>query len=190
MSAGNFKELARYDAARRALAEAYRIDEVKPIRDLAMAAQLYARQANDVALIDRATDIRMRAEIRAGEILREMAKRGERREHSQRSRGATSENMPPKLSDLGISKTQSSRWQHLAELPKDERERKIERAKKKQRSALDGTAKRERSEMKAADEARVKALKPIDMPLQMKIDIERTLYSMHQAREALIPKGG
>jgi hypothetical protein len=29
-----------------------------------------------------------------------------------------------------------------------------------------------------------------DMPLQMKIDIERTLYSMHQAREALIPKGG
>jgi hypothetical protein len=29
-----------------------------------------------------------------------------------------------------------------------------------------------------------------DMPLRMKIDIERTLNSMHQAREALIPKGG
>jgi hypothetical protein len=52
----------------------------------------------------------MRAEIRAGELLAEMKERGERRDHSQRSRGATSEKMPPKLSDIGVTKTQSSRW--------------------------------------------------------------------------------
>ena len=118
--------LMKYDTARRALAAAHRVDEVKNIRDKAVAMQAYARQAKDTTLITQATDIRMRAERRAGELLTEMAERGERAGQGQ-SKG----NRPlplPDLRDLGVTKMQSSRWQRLAALDPDTFERNVKRA--------------------------------------------------------------
>jgi N6-adenosine-specific RNA methylase IME4 len=107
--------LVHYDAARRALADAVRIDDVKQIRDLAVAAQIYARQAQDKELIGNATEIRERAERRAGEVLIEMKDRGERQADHRPKNGSTAQPLP-KLADIGISKTQSSRWQRKAEM--------------------------------------------------------------------------
>src|SRR5580765_8587753 len=97
-------ELVRYDAAVRALAKAVRADEAKNIRDRAVAVAAYAQKARDTKLVEQATRIRVQAETRAGELLIEMAAGGTRtlgRNGKSRSRAT--------LSDLGISKDQSSR---------------------------------------------------------------------------------
>lgn len=157
--------LVRYNAARKALAEAVRIDEVKSIRDKASAMKFYAMQAKDVVLIQHATDLRMRAERRAGELLAEMKERGERQGDGnpklQRSRGATVE--PPKLSDLGVSKTQSSRWQKVAALDDGDFEDKVAHAVTKAVTALDSATKKERDKQpKRKEVGTSKVITPLD----------------------------
>jgi hypothetical protein len=123
--------LVRYEAARSALQAAASVDEVKDIRDKAQAMAAYARQAKDTQLQAWAAEIKIRAERKAGEMLKEMDKnRGGNPEQiakSNRSSPTTGSNETPspKLSDLGISKDNSSRWQKLAEIPEEDFERKI-----------------------------------------------------------------
>jgi N6-adenosine-specific RNA methylase IME4 len=130
-------ELVLYDTAHRALDEALRVDEVKAIRDRAVAWQAYAKQARDTTMITNATKIRMRAERRAGELLIEMANQKER--HSGRGDQKTgSQAATPKLADLGINKTQSSRWQKLAALDRAVFETKIADASKRAYDTMTG----------------------------------------------------
>jgi N6-adenosine-specific RNA methylase IME4 len=60
--------LVRYDAACKALADAKAVDEVKRIRDGAEAMRAYAKQVKNKDLEIDAAEIRMRAEIRIGEL--------------------------------------------------------------------------------------------------------------------------
>ena len=124
---------------------------LRSIRDKAVAMQAYAKQANNTTLITQATEIRMRAERRAGELLIDMGQRKQREakggDRKSKSQVAT---LIPKLSDFGINKTQSSRWQPLAALDADTFEVKVEGASKR---AYDGITQRF---LKQADIARAK----------------------------------
>jgi hypothetical protein len=113
--------LIRYDAARKAIAAAHRVDEAKKIRDKAEAVRTYARLAGDLDMQNMACEIRLRAERRAGQLLLEMEKnpgtRGTgrpRKDGTKFERSNTTTAHPPKLEEIGISKDQSSKWQRLA----------------------------------------------------------------------------
>lgn len=106
-------QLVRYEQARQALAECHKVDEVKDIRDKAQAMAAYAQQAKDQDLILWATEIKVRAERRAGEMLNEAAARGEMAKRGH----PPAENKPATLSDLGIYDTQAKRWKQLAAMP-------------------------------------------------------------------------
>lgn len=124
--------LVRYEAARSALAEAHRIDEVKSIRDKAEAMAAYARQAKDTELIQYATEIKVRAERKCGEMLRESAERGERatpKTSQRRDLVESCDEVTPTLADLGITRDESSRYQKLANMPDDHFETAIDTAK-------------------------------------------------------------
>ena len=113
--------MIRYDAARKAIAAAHRVDEVKKIRDKAEAVRTYARLAGDLQLQNQACEIRLRAERRAGQLLLDMEKnpgtRGTgrpRKDGTKFERSSTTTANPPKLEEIGITKDQSSKWQRLA----------------------------------------------------------------------------
>ena len=101
-------ELIHYDAARKALAEANRVDEVKDIRDKALALEAYARQANDAEMQRWAAEIKLRAERRAGKLLAELEKQKPGEYHRSETVMASyrSNSVSPTLKELGITKQQ------------------------------------------------------------------------------------
>jgi hypothetical protein len=67
-------KLVRYDAMCRAIEAAHKVDEVKDIRDKAAALEHYARQAMNTDAERQAWEIRLRAERKAGQLLKQMRK--------------------------------------------------------------------------------------------------------------------
>lgn len=103
-------QLVRYDAACRAVAEAKSVDEVRDIRDKAVALKSYARIAKNRDLEIDAAEIRFRAERRLGEMMKEQPKNPGHRF------GGVSETPPATLADMGIDKNLAKRARAYASI--------------------------------------------------------------------------
>lgn len=121
--------LTKYDAARYALSVAVEVDEVKDIRDKAEAMAAYARQAKDTELVQWATEIKVRAERRAGQMLAEMPKQDGGHAAKAKARSHDGTEVPKSLADIGITKNESSRWQKLAAVTDTQFEQAVSAAK-------------------------------------------------------------
>lgn len=107
IEAKNGSALAMLGKATKLLAECTTIDEAKHIRDQAEAVRVYCKQQSDsLDAQNYASEIKLRAERKCGQLLAKMEKpKGGRPTDGNRSHDVTG------LSDLGISKMQSHRWQ-------------------------------------------------------------------------------
>jgi N6-adenosine-specific RNA methylase IME4 len=132
----------RYTAAKRALAEAIRIDEVKDIRDKALAMEVYAYQAKDTELVAAATELRERAVRAIGLLIAKDREAGRLAKGTQgRGRpklGGSSKDPPkdsspkdlPSLADQGVDKHLADRARKAAALSEDKFEAGVARSVK------------------------------------------------------------
>lgn len=104
--------LVKYDAMTRAIAEAVAVDEAKRIRDKARALEVYAQQAMNLEDVWKVAVIKIRAERRAGQLLKEQVKHEGGRPGKHCPEGSV-------LTGARITHKQSSKWQQLADVPED-----------------------------------------------------------------------
>jgi N6-adenosine-specific RNA methylase IME4 len=113
------QELALLRRAEWALAEARSLQQVKSIRDQVEAVRTYVRSVRLALEIQNyAAEVKLRAERKAGRLLAECKLRGGDRR--SKSHHAT---LNLRLSDVGITRDRSSRWQMEASVPDSEFER-------------------------------------------------------------------
>ena len=112
--------LVRYDAMCRAIDAAYEVDEVKIIRDQAIAWEVYSRQAKNVEAERRACEIRLRAEKKAGQLSKKIETAPGTRTDlplGSMQRGSTKREA---LQTAGVTTDQAHRWEKLADVPEDQ----------------------------------------------------------------------
>jgi hypothetical protein len=109
-------ELVRYDAMCQAIASAYEVDEIKDIRDRAIALEHYSRLAHNVEAERQCCEIRLRAERKAGKLLQQMEKAKGGRPPKNPSNGTRGFDEPKTLDKMGITYDQSTQWQQLADV--------------------------------------------------------------------------
>ena len=109
------RSIALVSQARKALTEAKTINEAKIIMDRATLAKVLAQKAKlGLEAQNEAAEVKIRAERLAGQLIQEGQ---EREEIATPKTNQHSDGNTMLLSDIGISKIQSSRWQQEANIP-------------------------------------------------------------------------
>jgi hypothetical protein len=124
------QELVLLDRARRVLAQAQTVDQIRDVRDRAQAVRAYVRKARlSRKLVIDAAILRIQAERKLGQVLKKLPlakgapgnqytlKKAARPAHTVRS--LSSGGGPVYLRDLGLTESDSSRAQRIAGLPDD-----------------------------------------------------------------------
>ena len=120
----NYPPLNLYEGMLNAIAKCEQVDEVKDVHDKAMALEAYYKQARNKDAENKAANIRLRAERRAGELLKELA-RAEApnptgtNQHEVKSTPKTQPKSPyaSALSETGISRQTANQFQKVANVP-------------------------------------------------------------------------
>jgi N6-adenosine-specific RNA methylase IME4 len=105
--------LCKYDAACRALAEAVSANEILTVTIEAKAIEALARVAKNFDMEIAARKLRIRAEVRLGEMLIEGEKQGIVAGRGRQNKGSGSETLPITLKEIGIDKKLSARARKL-----------------------------------------------------------------------------
>ena len=109
--------LVLMDSAKNQLAKITTIDDAKGVRDKAEALRVYSKQTEQgLEIQNQCAEIKIRAERRAGEILKNMADKDERAGGHGGDRKSSD---TLSLEELGVTNKQSSRWQTEASVPED-----------------------------------------------------------------------
>jgi hypothetical protein len=116
--------LALYDAARRALAEAVAVDEIRDILDAAVAIRVCAKRAKDRELEANAVELRMRATRRLAELIKAQKEtvglaKGGKPYHRSGFTGLPS-NLVATLTEAGIDKNLAHDARVLGKLTEEE----------------------------------------------------------------------
>jgi parvulin-like peptidyl-prolyl isomerase len=80
----------------------YEVEEMKEIHDKALALEMYLRQAQNVEAERRCYEIRLRAEHKAGELLRQKKAKGAAQPGTNRGATPSPETRASTLADLSI----------------------------------------------------------------------------------------
>jgi hypothetical protein len=112
-------DIVLYDKMVLAINECHKTDEVKDIRDRALALEYYARQAKNEEAERKAAEIRIRAERKVGELLAEVNP-GPGGDRKSKEHDAPLIAYHKAKEEAKISDDQAKRWQQLAEIPEEE----------------------------------------------------------------------
>src|SRR5262245_12006987 len=120
--ASSADSLVQFERLRQEIEAARSIPDVKDLRDKAEAIRHYLQQADEsLTVLNAVAELKIRAERRAGQILLEMNKNQGGKPVANVSHDArgydSAENAPLRITELGITHSQSSRWQQIAALP-------------------------------------------------------------------------
>lgn len=137
-----------YNEMCRAIEAAHRVDEVKDIRDKALAIEIYSRQARNTEAEQMACEVRLRAERKWGKLRKTEVVPAHR---PGKVSSDTTVNSQRKLRELGVTKDQSANWQKMADVPEEQ----FEEAVRKPKATTAGIG-------KIAEAAKPKPINPVD----------------------------